>query len=321
MHTAQIAIHADKINEPLPDAVQRVPSMMSARERSLLLALAEHEYRGDGVIVDAGVFCGASTMCFGTAIKVNPAYRDIVARWKKPIHTYEFGIVNPGMIPFFERHGVTGDWQVGDSFEKYLRGNIKPVSRLVKLHMGDIALADWSGDPIEILFLDVLKSNEIQRVVMREFMPCLLEGGILIQQDYFIDGLPFLKIMQEHLADHFEYLGEVQSSAVFRLIRKIDRAQLASDPLDTIAPERKLELLDRARDRSIDPDRRLLCDLGKVRFLSSIDQMQAAQALLDSLPGTYPAQFGDKQMARIKMALRAATNAVRDAPVPLAIDV
>ncbi|WP_226015762.1 hypothetical protein [Novosphingobium sp. FKTRR1] len=308
MHTADVSILANALDGTLPDAVLAVPSMMSLKERLLLQALAQHEYRGDGVIVDAGVFCGGSTLCLGTGIEGNPARDAILARWPQPIRTYEYGIVNPGMIPFFERHNVAGDWQVGESFEAYLRGNIAPVADKVELTMGDISLATWDGAPIEIMFLDVVKSHAIQMAVLRTFMPHLLVGGILLQQDYFIDGLPFLKIMQEHFADHFEYLGEVWSLGMFRLIKPFAPEAFATDPIPAMTLEYKLELLDRTRDRSIDPFRRLLCDLGKVRFLASIGENAQAVALLDTLPEAYPAQFGDDQLPRIRNAVRAATN-------------
>lgn len=308
MHIADISILADALDGSLPDVVTAVPSMMSVKERLLLHALASREYRGDGVIVDAGVFCGGSTLCLGTGIEANPARDAILARWPQPIRTYEYGVVNPGMIPFFERHNVAGDWQVGDSFESYLRGNIAPVANKVALTMGDIALAEWDGVPIEIMFLDVVKSHAIQLAVARTFMPHLLVGGVLLQQDYFIDGLPFLKIMQEHFADHFDYLGEISSLGMFRLTRPLPADAFAADPLAAMDLDYKLALLDRARDRSIDPFRRLLCDLGKVRFLASVGEQARAIALLDTLPEAYPAQFGEDQPPRIRNAVRAATN-------------
>jgi hypothetical protein len=313
LQTANLAIHADKLDAPLPDAVRGVPSMMSERERMMLVALAQHEYRGAGVIMDAGIFCGASTVSFGTGLGANPDYAKFVARWKKPIRSYEYGVVNPGMIPFFERHGVVGDWTVGGSFESYLRNNIKPFSRLVKLRIGDISLAEWSGEPIELMFLDVLKSPAVQLSVMHEFMPSLMVGGLLVQQDYFIDGVPFVKLMQELLSDHFEYLGEVQSSALFRLVRPLGAARFQTDPLASLTLTEKLALLDRARDRSTDPARRLMCDLGKVRFLVSVGEREMARAVLDALPGIYPECLGPAQLPRIAMAVRAATNRVRSA--------
>jgi hypothetical protein len=64
------------------------------------------------MIIDAGVICGSSTLCFGGEIIANPDGGATFARRKKQVHTYEYGIVNSGMIPFFQFHGVKKDWKV-----------------------------------------------------------------------------------------------------------------------------------------------------------------------------------------------------------------
>ena len=308
MKTTHVPSLAGAIRLAAPDVSRSIPSMMSRDERALLLALARETYRGDGMIIDAGVFCGASTVCFGQGIAASPHRAAILARWPRPVQTYEFGIVNPGMIPFFERHNVAGDWQVGQSFEPYLRGNIASVAPLVDLHLGDIAGASWSGAPIEIMFLDVLKSAEIQQAVMRAFLPFLLPGAVLIQQDYFIDGVPFVKIFQEEIAEYFDYLGEIQSSAVFRLARAIPAGVVAAASERALPLARQLALLDAARDRSIDPDRRFLCDMGKIRFLSDLGHREVAQRVLEKLRVAQPEMFAGHPSPRIVSAIRAATN-------------
>ena len=311
MKTTHVPQFAREIRTASREVNPRIPSMMSRDERALLITLARDFYRGDGVIIDAGVFCGASTVAFGQGIVGNPARDQILARWAKPIHTYEYGVVNPGMIAFFERHVVPGDWHVGDSFEGYLRTNIATVAGLVDLHMGDITTAQWYGAPIEIMFLDVLKSVDIQEGVMRTFLPMLKVGGILIQQDYFIDGVPFVKLLQEHLSGHFEYIGEIQSTALFRLVRPIPASLFTNDPISALSLDTKLALLDQARDRSIDIDRRLLCDTGKVRFLAELGHLTTAQDCLEHVRSAYPDHFAGHPSPRIASAIRAATNRAR----------
>ena len=45
--------------------------MLRAGERKLLYTLAAKEFRGDGHIVDAGAFAGASAFCFGAGLREN----------------------------------------------------------------------------------------------------------------------------------------------------------------------------------------------------------------------------------------------------------
>lgn len=311
MHTARITLPSIDPSSPLPLLLQAIPSMMSLRERRMLLSLAEIEYRGDGVIVDAGVFCGGSTLCFGTGIALNARRSAILKRWERPIRTYEYGIVNPNMVRFFERNKIDGHWTAGESFAEFLRSNIAPVSDKVELNIGDICEARWSGEPIEIMFLDVLKSEQIQLSVLREFMPSLIANGYLIHQDYFYDGLPFVRIVQEHFADHFEYLGEVQSSALFRMVRPITAAEAAEDPVATLPLARQLELLDQARDRSVDPARHLLCDFGKVRFLAERGAVDLARAEMTAVEARHADLLGDDGWPRLLAAQRVAANRLR----------
>ena len=67
-------IHAyPEYNSPvLPEEVVSVPAMMSLPERHYLYGLASRFYEGRGRIVDAGVFMGSSTVCFGRGVKDNP---------------------------------------------------------------------------------------------------------------------------------------------------------------------------------------------------------------------------------------------------------
>jgi hypothetical protein len=311
MHTAQIALPSIDPHSSLPLLLQAIPSMMSQRERRLLLSLAELEYRGHGVIFDAGVFCGSSTLCFGTGIALSERRNAIMKRWKRPIRTYEFGTINPNMVRFFERNGVEGNWKAGESFADFLRANIAPVSDKVELNVGDICNARWGGEPIEIMFLDVLKSEQIQLKILREFMPALIENGFLIQQDYFYDGLPFVKIVQEHFADHFEFLGEVQSSALFRLVRPITAEQAEQDPVATLPLARQLELLDQARDRSVDPARHLMCDFGKVRFLAERGEVELARTEMAQVEARYADLLREDGWPRLLASQRVATNRIR----------
>src|SRR5690606_38881587 len=55
-----------------PAAVVDHPGMTSRREKSMLYWLARNHYAGDGLIVDAGLFLGASTNAFAAGLKDGP---------------------------------------------------------------------------------------------------------------------------------------------------------------------------------------------------------------------------------------------------------
>ena len=66
-------VHLNPAFAPLaakaPPTAMAVPSMMSMYEKRFLYGLAKQYYRGDGIIIDGGIFLGASTRCFADGLR------------------------------------------------------------------------------------------------------------------------------------------------------------------------------------------------------------------------------------------------------------
>ena len=263
-----------ELRDDIPNAVLSHPGMIAAQERNLLYTLAADHYSGNGCIVDAGVFLGASSIAFGYGLKKR-APGTGSSRFPTPIESFERGIVSPN----FEWHAKRARLPilpVGERFDDILHQLIEPVRGEVNLHLGD--LLDFDGDTlggIEICFLDVLKTKKLTLHCMRTFFPRLLPGAYVVQQDYFIDGLPFIKYSMEMLSDHFEYIGEVCSSAVFRLKKTIDSNDLP-DSLDQLTGETKLRLHRQSELRVKDPNRQYLMQLSRIWLLVELGNFFAA---------------------------------------------
>ena len=216
MRTTSLERPFNRLVGNIPKEALAVPSMMSVAERRFLYGLASKYYAGAGVIVDAGIFLGASTTCFGEGLRQSPYLESAIASWQRPIVSFERGIVTPTMPAFFKRNFLDIDLKPGNSFAELVRTNIQPVARLVDLRIGDIQETGKIEQPIEILFLDVLKLPAINKFVVENYYPQLIPGqSIVIQQDYFYDLLPYIKTYQEYFADYFTYLGEIGSTAAF----------------------------------------------------------------------------------------------------------
>lgn len=312
MRVTRVARPFNKYVGQLPKSVLSVPSMMSVAERRFLYGLASSYYSGEGVIVDAGLFMGASTRCFGEGLRANPNLYQTLVRWKRPIFSFERGIVNSGMPAFFERNKIPTDAKEGDSFEPILRKNIEPVADLVDLKIGDIMETGKVDHPIEILFLDVLKLPEISELAVRRFFTRLIpEKSIVIQQDYFIDTLPFIKIHQEFFADYFEYLGEIGSMAIFRLVKAIPERVINELFAEPLAPATQLRLSSIALHRSIDPARRFMMALSKFRVVRAVSGVEAARAYLSYIKFEYPEQVESK-FARLRNCWKEAERLVKN---------
>jgi len=280
-----------------------VPSMMSGVEKRVLFNLARKHYTGQGIIVDAGIFLGASTVCFGEGIRRNLLVDQIRERWAKPVVSFERGIINTGMPAFFERHKVHDMGAVGESFAATLEANIAAVADLVDLRIGDIleTAADVTS-PIEILFLDVLKLPEISRFAVNRFFPRLIAGqSIVVQQDYFIDLLPYIRTDQEFFDQHFTYIGEAGSSALFLCTRAI--GEDAIDRLDAgVSADEQERLATIALQRSADPARRFMMALSKTRLIHQLHGPDAAYDYLCFVRCEYPEQAAST-LPRLRQAL------------------
>jgi hypothetical protein len=314
LHQARLAPPFDDYLGPLPDVAASVPSMMSENERRFLFNVAKNYYSGAGLIIDAGTFLGASTACFGNGVSQNPKLEEIRARWQRPIISLELGITNQQMLLSFKRHGIGHDLTAGDSFGPLIEAHIRNVRDLVDLRLGDILETGRVEDPapnrklpVEILFLDVLKAPAISEFAAYEYLPRLIpRRSLVIQQDYLSGDLPFIHIHQEYFASKFEYVGEMASSAVFRLVHRITRAEVAALFENPPDGEAQIALVSRAVHRSIDPYRRLIMSFAKLRAILNARGLDAAKEYLAFVESEYADQIAQQQLRRVQNVVRAA---------------
>jgi len=262
-----------------PPAVLNYPSMMSTHELSVLYWLARSYYRGDGIIVDAGLFLGASTNAFALGLRENPVFR---AGSRKPIHSYDRAIFSRFMRKHMGGEKVKrliGDWepQDGEDYAARLRGFLAPHSDLVEFHFGELSKTASASEPVEIAFYDCLKQVDGEHAAFTRFTPQYIPGRtIVIQQDYFYDGGPEHRIRQERHAEHFELIDQFRGMAVFRVLSV--PPVTGEGALDGLTIDRQLALLEQAAARCNDPVYRLLtrmsCGVLLARYVSPRDGLR-----------------------------------------------
>jgi hypothetical protein len=226
----------------LPDPVRAILSMLSYEERALLYELAR-QYQGHGAIVDAGCFVGGSSLSFAMGLAPNSTGR------RSPIHTYDRFIFTPDMIGYAEGH--LRDMEIGSSLLPVFEQNLASYRQAITLHEGDILEETWTGGSIEILFIDICKSWEINAHVVHEFFPSLIpEASVIVQQDLVHWKYPWCVIVMEYLSDYFEYLGWTwYASSVWKCIGLPPADALEMDWKRDVGLEPGLELLRRAAKR------------------------------------------------------------------------
>src|SRR6266487_11973 len=268
-------------NVGLTEHIPRVPTMLSGKERRLLYSLARDYAADDGAIVDAGCFLGGSTVALPAGV------RDRATPWEgPPVVSYDLFRVEDYTIPrFFE-----GDESVraGDSFRDRFDANVMefPVPHVVR--EGDITEIGWSGEPIDVLFLDVLKSWEINDAVLRDFFPSLVPGrSVIVHQDYGWGDTPWIPITVELMRDSLVLLDCMEwGSHVFFLEAEVP-AELMERGVGGLDLDTRLELIDRAIARSEGWVRGMI-EIGRTALLVERDGPEAGLAELASIAERHP---------------------------------
>ena len=159
----------------LPASVRKVVTMLAREERQLLHALGR-TWTGAGAIVDGGCFLGGSTLALGTGLLANP--RRVEKRGV--IHSYDLFVADAHQAGSYLKK--FGDYAPGDSVRPIFDRQTQDVAPCLQVHEGDLRQFPWTGGPIEILFIDVSKTWELNDFINAEFFPALIPGQSIVVQ-------------------------------------------------------------------------------------------------------------------------------------------
>jgi hypothetical protein len=142
----------------------------------------------------------------------------------------------------------------------------------------------WSGGPIEVLFLDLLKTWEINDAVLRDFFPHVVPGRtIIVHQDYGWGQLPWLQMTVELMRGSLRWLDALPwGSHVFLVERSIPEHLFTADLRRDVPDEEKLALLDRAIARN-DGGSAEMVTLAKAAMLSELRRHGQAHELVNAV--------------------------------------
>jgi hypothetical protein len=218
--------------------------MLSKDERKLLYTLARDYAGDDAAIVDAGCFLGGSTAALLAGVRDRPA------RWQgPPVASYDLFRVEAYTIPKFFRDDDSV--RAGDSFRARFDANVARFDGPHVVYEGDITTIGWSGDPIDVLFLDVVKTWEVNDAVLRDFFGSLVPGrSVIIHQDYGSGWLPWIPISVELIGDSLRMIDGMEwGSHVFFVEDEIP-ATLIENGVGGLDLDTKFTLADQAVARS-----------------------------------------------------------------------
>jgi hypothetical protein len=258
--------------------VNGIPSMITGDEALYLHWLARCQYTGQGEIVDGGPLLGGSTAAMAEGLRLN----EVVANKANRIHSYDlFAYAAPFMKRLFRRGPVPAD---GENLLPRFNANIRPWASSVRVYPGDILTYRWSGAPVEILFIDVAKTWDIQRHLLQEFFPCLIPGvSVVVQQDYFFVSCYWIHLIMESLSEYFRPAHVTEGPTLgFEVVKAVPRDRLAFDYEHGLSQREAVTLMDRSIAR-FDGLKRLVVTTAKVSLLLAYRDIEGAEAVLEEI--------------------------------------
>lgn len=232
--------------------------MLSQVERKMLYTFTRDRYNGEGEIIDGGSFMGSSTASLAAGLEANPDFEP-----RKVIHSYDMGYTPDPHNRKTKRVYNGQPYTFGESFVPILEQTIAPWRDLIDLTIGDLNEHKWTGKPIEICFIDVCKTPELNAHISRQFYPHIPVGGHLINQDFFFDRLPWIKVTMGYLSEYFEWKGRVAGSSIWQCIKPVPQEIADYDPW-LAGDKRNREWHLTANQPGLSPDAAFLLDLSLV---------------------------------------------------------
>lgn len=256
-----------------------IPTMLSKLERRLLYSLARDYASGDAAIVDAGCFLG------GSSAALLAGMRDRPGGWAgPPLASYDLFRADASMIPKF----LDASTDIGESFRAHYDANVARFDVPHDVREGDITRIGWDGGPIDVLFLDVLKSPEINDAVLRDFFPSLVPGrSVIVHQDYGWGDLPWVPITVELMRDSLVLVDWMEwGSHVFFVERELPREVLEHGVVG-LDVDTKLQLIEQAAGRAEGWVQGML-EISRTFLIAERDGPDAALAELSAIRARHP---------------------------------
>ena len=284
-------------DRPRPRSAQaayRLVGMLGSRESLLFYHLTRNFYAGRGAVVDAGSFLGKSASLFAAGLAQNP----VAPLASRKVHCFDNFRVNESGTVDFIRENYDRDLAIGESTRSLFDEQTHPFRTMLEIHAGDFHQVRWTDGPIEILMVDIAKSQSLWAHLLREMFPSLVPGkSVVIQQDYYHTIQPEILVGMEFLSPYFEMpIPRVDFSAVFFCREAIPPDAIARLVSDDFTPEERLSLIEKAIARLAPADRhnallariRLRIDTDEnaealIREFEEIDRIFAAQTRVDDL--------------------------------------
>jgi NPCBM/NEW2 domain-containing protein len=218
--------------------------------------------------------------------------------WETAIASYELFRVEEYTLAEFAAY--LPDPTVGTSFRPVFDANIAPWARHIEVREGDACAIGWSGEPIEVLFLDMVKTWQVNDLVLAQSLPCLMPGrSVIVQQGYLWGSCHWIHLTMELLDGSVERLDAMAKGSVAYLLTAPVPPDLIGVRLaEYLEPDHQRQLMDRAVERW-QGDERGLVELARAMMIAELDGKPSGLAELNAVMDRHIGSVRVEQCAAI----------------------
>jgi hypothetical protein len=261
----------------LQDNVQNVSSMLSNPELVALRSIAKlgrPRISSMSSIVDLGCFSGGSTYALASGL-INS--KDRLRR----IKSYDL----------FEMHSnydssssLVPGVEVGSSFRHVFDSNVELYKDFIDVFHGDIINFQYADGPIDVLFVDICKTWKINDHVNKQFLPYLSpKFGVLIQQDYVHEWLPWIHISMGLLSNYFTEVGTIGGCSRVFLCKKQIPLSAIPEKLKDMTKTELVYYFDLAYSKIANRDDQAILNCTRAVLLNELGENQKAKELMGKI--------------------------------------
>jgi hypothetical protein len=201
-------------------------TMLTPEERAWTRRYIAEAYTGAGHLVDLGCWLGSSTIAMAEGLQANerPSAR------RRRVHAYDRFLWEEWMEPIVAGTRLAGSYRAGDLFLDEFARQVRRWQHRIDVHVGDLLVERWLGEPIEFLFIDAMKSWELAERIHQQFYPRLVPGqSLIVHQDFGHHYTYWIHLLVWRFRDCFEPICHVPNSpsVVFRCIALLPQALVA----------------------------------------------------------------------------------------------
>ena len=287
VRTALVTARRWKADEEPFTGASALPTMLAREELVLLHRLTRDVVEGWGSVAELGTFLGGSTVALGRGLREREPGRPVPR-----IHTYDLFVQEAW--PSF---GVTAGENVLPRWE----ATVAEVRDLVDVHVGPLAARDAPAGPVELLFVDIVKQAPTITETMHGFVSRTRPGSVLVHQDMFHWGSPWVLTTVSALWDRLVYVGDVaRASGVLVVVEPLDELATAVD-WGELSVSAQLALIDALADRFEHPTLRGTVELGAL-FLAKLSDPELYARRLERARATVRGPRLERYLAEVEAA-------------------